>query len=219
MSQLSHHLPFLVLLAIMLTSTRATINLEDIDLAAIQDRLISPVGMVNQFALQAETTGLGAIGWVAIGLLWRLASTTFATGPIGSFLAGFGFLFSTQSLALTIIRSLFDMARDLASRLAITFLVYGAEQTLAGLTDVSLQSVKDFLNDPDLIVLITGRTVAGFFIFLAAIVPIYLFAVTIYPSIRGVLPSQRSSAEGKDSLGLPIALTEGIDRLISKIGV
>ena len=36
MSQLSHHLPFLVLLAIMLSSTRATINLEDIDLAAIQ---------------------------------------------------------------------------------------------------------------------------------------------------------------------------------------
>ena len=68
----------------MLSSTRATINLEDIDLAAIQaktqkpfqkaqltvivqDRLISPVGMVNQFALQAETTGLGALGWVAIG--------------------------------------------------------------------------------------------------------------------------------------------------------
>merc|ERR1719237_795015 len=114
----SHHLPFFILLAIMLTSTRATINLEDIDLAAIQDRLISPVGMVNQFALQAETTGLGALGWVAIGLLWRLASTTFATGPIGSFLAGFGFLFSTQSLALTIIRSLFDMARDLSSRLS-----------------------------------------------------------------------------------------------------
>ena len=122
------------------------------------------------------------------------------------------------------------MARDLASRLAITFLVYGAEQTvsnenayrtpagtsatnrtlaptpgyfdisqlvcqLAGLTDVSLQSVKDFLNDPDLIVLITGRTVAGFFIFLAAIVPIYLFAVTIYPSIRGVLPSQSESCQ------------------------
>jgi len=216
---MSHHLPFLALLAIMLSSTTATINLEDIDLAAIQDRLISPVGMVNQFALQAETTGIGALGWVTIGLLWRLASTTFATGPIGSFLAGFGFLFSTQSLALTIIRSIFDMVRDLASRLVITFLVYGAEQTIAGLTDVSLQSVKDFLNDPELIILVTGRTVAGFFIFLAAIVPIYLFAITIYPNIRGALPSQRSSVEGKDSLALPNALTEGIDRVISKIGV
>jgi len=216
---MSHHLPFLALLAIMLSSTTGTINLEDIDLAAIQDRLISPVGMVNQFALQAETTGIGALGWVTIGLLWRLASTTFATGPIGSFLAGFGFLFSTQSLALTIIRSIFDMVRDLASRLVITFLVYGAEQTIAGLTNVSLQSVKDFLNDPELIILVTGRTVAGFFIFLAAIVPIYLFAITIYPNIRGALPSQRSSVEGKDSLALPNALTEGIDRVISKIGV
>ena len=83
--------------------------------------------MVNQFALQAESTGFGALGWVAIGdslgfallspdgandiinifcvgLLWRLASATFATGPVGAFLASFGFLFSTQSLALTIIR-------------------------------------------------------------------------------------------------------------------
>ena len=88
---MSHHLPFL--LVIMVSSTMATINLEDIDLAAIQanpfildkmypksfleektlygdivqDRLISPVGMVNQFALQAEVTGIGALGWVTIG--------------------------------------------------------------------------------------------------------------------------------------------------------
>ena len=95
------------------------------------------------------------------GLLWRLAISSFSTGPIGSFLAGFEFLFSTQSLALTIIRfipistiasihqpiglyiictylfstrSLFDMARDLASRLAITFLFYGAEQTVSKLS-------------------------------------------------------------------------------------
>merc|ERR1719367_292239 len=142
----------LVTMAIVFSTTTATIDLGDIDLAAIQDRLISPVGMVNQFALQAESTGFGALGWVAIGLLWRLASATFATGPVGAFLASFGFLFSTQSLALTIIRSLFDTARDLASRLVITFLVYGAEATLAGLTNVSVQSVKDFLNDPDLLI-------------------------------------------------------------------
>ena len=39
----------------------------------IQDRLISPVGMVNQFALQTEITGIGALGWVTLGdlhLLW-----------------------------------------------------------------------------------------------------------------------------------------------------
>ena len=74
--------------------------------------------------------------------------------------------------------------------------LFGKSRTLnfccqiAGLTNVSLQSVKDFLNDPELIILVTGRTVAGFFIFLAAIVPIYLFAITIYPNIRGALPSQ-----------------------------
>ena len=39
----------------------------------VQDRLISPVGMVNQFALQTEITGIGALGWVTLGdlhLLW-----------------------------------------------------------------------------------------------------------------------------------------------------
>merc|ERR1712083_573282 len=89
----------------------------------------------------------------------------------------------------TIIRSLFDMARDLASRLAITFLFYGAEQTIAGLTDVSLQSVKDFLFDEELLVLVTGRSFAQFFIFIVAIVPIYLFAIFLYPTVREVLPS------------------------------
>jgi len=205
-------------LAIMFSSTTATINLEDIDLAAIQDRLISPVGMVNQFALQTEITGIGALGWVTLGLLWRLAISSFSTGPIGSFLAGFEFLFSTQSLALTIIRSLFDMARDLASRLAITFLFYGAEQTIAGLTDVSLQSVKDFLFDEELLVLVTGRSFAQFFIFIVAIVPIYLFAIFLYPTVREVLPSSRSRADEKELLAdLPNALTEGIDRVVSRI--
>lgn len=33
----------------------------------VQDRLISPVGMVNQFALQTEITGIGALGWVTLG--------------------------------------------------------------------------------------------------------------------------------------------------------
>ena len=105
-------------------------------------------------------------------------------------------------------RSLFDMARDLASRLFITFLFYGAEETvnifslntslltfnflcqIAGLTSVSVQSVKDFLFDEELILLVTGRAFAQFFIFLVAIVPIYLFAITLYPTIREVLPSQ-----------------------------
>jgi len=208
----------LVTMAIVFSSTTATIDLGDIDLAAIQDRLISPVGMVNQFALQAETTGIGALGWVTIGLLWRLAIASFSSGPIGSFLAGFEFLFSTQSLALTIIRSIFDMVRDLASRLFITFLFYGAEETIAGLTSVSVQSVKDFLFDEELILLVTGRAFAQFFIFLVAIVPIYLFAITLYPTIREVLPSQRSSGH-QELLEVPSVLTEGIDRVIARLTV
>ena len=61
---------------------------------------------------------------------------------------------------------------------------------IAGLTSVSVQSVKDFLFDEELILLVTGRAFAQFFIFLVAIVPIYLFAITLYPTIREVLPSQ-----------------------------
>lgn len=45
----------------------ATVDLGDIDLAAIVERLISPVGMVNQFALQAETNAIGTAGWLGLG--------------------------------------------------------------------------------------------------------------------------------------------------------
>jgi len=207
----------MVTLAIMLSSTRATINLEDIDFAAIQDRLISPVGMVNQFALQTEITGTQTLGWVTLGLLWRLAVSSFSSGPIGSFLARFEFLFGTQALTLTVIRSIFDMARGLASRLAITFLVYGPEQTINGLTKVSLQSVKDFLFNEKLILLVTGRAFAQFFIFLATFPVIFLFARFVYPRIREGLPSRRSGVEKKDLLVLPDALSEGIDEIISRI--
>ena len=55
----------------------------------VQDRLISPVGMVNQFALQAETTGIGALGWVTIGEV---------NFPLNIFIKSLYWIFSTWKL-------------------------------------------------------------------------------------------------------------------------
>ena len=58
---------WLVVLVVALPGGLATVDLGDIDMEAIVERLISPVGMVNQFALQAETNAIGTAGWLGLG--------------------------------------------------------------------------------------------------------------------------------------------------------
>jgi hypothetical protein len=49
------------------TSLERTIDFGIIDTDAIIERLISPVGLVQQAALSAEQQFIGTLGWVALG--------------------------------------------------------------------------------------------------------------------------------------------------------
>ena len=118
-------------------------------------------------------------------------------------LSGLQFLFSTQSLATTIARSLFDATRSLLSRLAITIFMFGWDTTVSVEQARVVQTssfisyfqingiiqtadpftIGDFLFNPGLIVLIVGRTIAQITFFFAAIGPIYKFATDVWPNI------------------------------------
>ena len=65
---------------------------------------------------------------------------------------------------------------------------------MAGLADVSVQSVKDFLNSTDLLYLVTGRAIAQFVIFMAVIPLLFGFALYVYPALRPALPARRKDA-------------------------
>ena len=62
------------------------------------------------------------------------------SGSILAAIEGLGFLLSTQALATTVVRSVYDSLRSIISRLAITFLVFGADAT------VSLIKFQTFYN-------------------------------------------------------------------------
>ena len=112
-------------------------NPQEINLDAISARLVSPQGLVTQFALELETQAIFAGGWLVSGALWQYAMLN-TDSETQLRLSPLAFLFSTQSLATTVARSLFDATRSLLSRLAITIFMFGWDTT------VSIQQIRVF---------------------------------------------------------------------------
>ena len=48
-------------------ATARTLDIGSIDFDAIIDRLISPTGLVTQFALELEVQAIFTIGWIVLG--------------------------------------------------------------------------------------------------------------------------------------------------------
>ena len=177
-------------------------NPQEIDLDAISARLVSPQGLVTQFALEVETQAIFTTGWLVSGALWQYLMLN-TEGETQRMLSGLQFLFSTQSLATTIARSLFDATRSLLSRLVITIFMFGWDTTVSVeqarvvqtssfiscfqingiIENADPFSIGDFLFNPGLIVLVLGRVIGQIVFFFTAIGPIYLFATEVYPNI------------------------------------
>ena len=116
-------------------------NPQEINLDLISARLVSPQGLVTQFALEVETQTIFTTGWLVSGALWQYAMLN-TEGETQRMLSSLDFLFSTQNLATTVARSLFDATRSLLSRLAITFFVFGWDTT------VSIQQITVIVFSP-----------------------------------------------------------------------
>ena len=120
-------------------------NPQEINLDAISARLVSPEGLVNQFALELETQAIFTGGWLVSGALWQYAMLN-TDSETQLRLSPLEFLFSTQNLAITVARSLFDATRSLLSRLAITIFMFGWDTT------VSIQQIRSgFFSPPALL--------------------------------------------------------------------
>jgi len=176
-----------------MVDTARTINIGTIDFDAIVERLISPTGLVTQFALELEVQAIFTAGWIILGLMWQVAVAN-TSGGIQAAIQGLGFLLSTQGVATTVVRSIYDSIRSIISRLAVTFLLFGAEATIAGISSVSLVDVGDFLFNPALIFLAVGRGILQVGMIIVAALPIYLFAVGVYPTLRPQTKESRVSS-------------------------
>lgn len=105
-------------------------NPQEIDLDFISSRLVSPQGLVTQFALELETQTIFTGGWLISGAIWQYAMLN-TDGELQQTLSQLSFLLSTKALALTVVRSLFDSMRSLLSRVAITIFVFGWDTTVS----------------------------------------------------------------------------------------
>ena len=114
-------------------------NPQEIDLDFISSRLVSPQGLVTQFALELETQIIFTSGWLISGGIWQYAMLN-TDGELQQTIAPLSFLLSTNSLALTVVRSLFDSMRSLLSRVAITIFVFGWDTTVSNI--ILLYNVK-----------------------------------------------------------------------------
>ena len=121
-------------------------NPQEINLDLISARLVSPQGLVTQFALELETQTIFTTGWLVSGALWQYAMLN-TEGETQRMLSGLDFLFSTQNLATTVVRSLFDATRSLLSRLTISFFVFGWDETVSTQSLSEPRSVILFLLD------------------------------------------------------------------------
>lgn len=168
-------------------------NPQEVSLDLISTRLVSPQGLVTQFALEIETQTIFTTGWLLSGAAWQYAMLN-TEGETQQMLSGLDFLFSTQNLATTVARSLFDATRSLLSRLAITIFIFGWDTTINGIIQTANPFViGDFLFNPGLIILLVGRAIAQVVFFFSAIGPIYLFATEVWPTIPRSGASNRSN--------------------------
>jgi len=160
------------------------LNPADIDWDFIVNSLITPKGLVTQFALEVEVQSIFTLGWIIAGVIWQVVVLN-TTGELQTTLSGLSFLLSTNALAQTVVRSLFDSARSLASRLIITIFVYGWEDTINGvIANADPFDIGDFLFNPVVLLVAAGRAVAQVVYFFSALGPLVYFALNIWPNIR-----------------------------------
>jgi len=171
------------------------LNPAEIDWPFIFNSLISPKGLVTQFALELETQTIFTLGWVVVSVLWQILVINNVAG-LQALLLPLSFLLSTNAIANTVVRSLFDSVRSLVSRLVITIFVFGFEDTMSGIiANADPFSIGDFLFNPTILLITVGRFFAAITFFFIAIGPIFYFATNIYPNIRPPTETTRLLAE------------------------
>eukprot|EP00090_Calanus_glacialis_P003102 TRINITY_DN12244_c0_g1_i2.p1 TRINITY_DN12244_c0_g1~~TRINITY_DN12244_c0_g1_i2.p1 ORF type:complete len:253 (-),score=57.91 TRINITY_DN12244_c0_g1_i2:23-781(-) len=153
------------------SSPERTIDLSSlgIDLGTVFDRLLSPAGIVNQFALSLTIQLIFIIGYVVSGLGYGLLLARTPAGPLLDALSYFDVHLSPQAIFTTVARSSLSLVWELAARSITTAFLFGVFESVSQISaTTSLQSVWSFITDQTIKEITLWRFVFGtIFVFIA----------------------------------------------------
>ena len=135
-----------------------------IDFNAIFDRLLSPKGIVQQFALTLVTVVFRSIGWATFGLGYGALVERASPGPLLDLLTffevvltpqvGLGLfssLTASQAIATSLVRDLLRIVWELAGRVVTTTLLFGVFESFSQVVaNTSVDSLWSFLSSSQL---------------------------------------------------------------------
>jgi len=131
-----------------------TIDLSEygVDLDKAFNRLLGPRGIVNQIALTAVTQSLVIIAYIigVIAFNQLKSSNSRQGGSLDGIVSFFEPFLNNQEVATAIGRRLLTVFYDLVTRTTLTFLIFGAGDTISEILETqTLAGVWSFLTDPD----------------------------------------------------------------------
>lgn len=135
------------------TSPERTVDLASlgIDLGTVFDRLLSPAGIVNQYALSIVIQLMGIVGYIATGLGYGLMLDRTSAGPLLDILMYFDVILSPQAIFTTVARSTLKLVWELAARVITTAFLFGVFESVSQIfATTTLQSVWTFVTSQNI---------------------------------------------------------------------
>ena len=143
-----------------------------IDFSAIFDRLLSPKGIVQQFALTLVLSVFRSVGWATFGLGYGALVDRASPGPLLDLLGFFEvvltpqvrlFIFfstltASQAIATSMVRDLLRIVWELAGRVVTTTLLFGVFESFSQVVaNTTVEGLWSFLSSSSLKQLMSFR--------------------------------------------------------------
>jgi len=137
-----------------------------IDLQAAFDRLLSPAGIVNQYALSIVIQIIFITGYTAAGLVYAyVASTTTEPGPALDAVNYLKAHLGTQAVFVTVARGILRLLYELFARTVTTAIMFGVFESVRQiLASTTVQSVWSFVSGSTIAEITIVRFILGTFL-------------------------------------------------------
>jgi len=154
-----------------------------IDFSAIFDRLLSPKGIVQQFALTLVLSVFRSVGWATFGLGYGALVDRASPGPLLDLLGFFEVVLTPQAIATSMVRDLLRIVWELAGRVVTTTLLFGVFESFSQVVaNTTVEGLWSFLSSSSLKQLMSLRSAFTFVFFFSGFFLLSQLGMVLNPS-------------------------------------